>query len=66
MVCDLNHRLATSEASVGRKKSCGQLKLKVRGGVLFAIRWTLRHQQWASACGRARCFTTDEVHLSVC
>ena len=33
MTCDLNHRLAISEASVGRKKSCGQLRLKVRGQV---------------------------------
>jgi hypothetical protein len=40
MVCDLNHRLAISEASVGRKRSCGQLALKVRGWVAFAIRWT--------------------------
>ena len=40
MVCDLNHRLAISEASVGRKRSCGQLTLKVRGWVVFAIRWT--------------------------
>jgi hypothetical protein len=30
MLCDLNHRLAISEAPVGRKKSCGQLRLKVR------------------------------------
>src|SRR6266404_4705892 len=37
-VCDLNHRLAISEASVGRKKSCSQLRLKVRGWVVFAIR----------------------------
>jgi hypothetical protein len=38
MVCDLNHRLAILEASVGRKKSCSQLSLKVRGWVVFAIR----------------------------
>jgi len=51
MVCDLNHRLAISEASFGRKKSCSHLSLKVRAWVVFAIRWPLRHQQWASACG---------------
>jgi hypothetical protein len=31
-LCDLNHRLAISEASVGRKKSCGHLNLKLRLG----------------------------------
>jgi hypothetical protein len=40
MVCDLNHRLASSEASVGLKKSCGQLGLTVRGWAVFAITWT--------------------------
>ena len=64
MVCDLKDRLAISEASVGRKKSCSQLSLEVGG-------WVGSGRPYAISNGPvlvapARCLTTDEVHFSVC